>query len=213
MITADNLDDDQKGLKLVQWLHKVTIDGGGFLPSAVDFSNSQRSKSTTDEEAINAMIRWRTVYAAGCGFVTGVGGIAALPVTIPASIAASYALSANLVAAIAHRRGYDPEAEEVRTMILCCLLGEAGKDLLKKTVTQIGQKSFQKAIYKIPRHILLSINRTVGYRLIAKTGEKSVISLTKLVPILGGIIGGTFDGVYINTCGQIAKDMFPVKQS
>ncbi len=207
--TKGSFDDDYQGSKLIQWLHKVTIDGGGFLQSAEDFSNAQRKNTKTDKEAINAMIRWRTAYAAGTGFVTGVGGIATLPVMIPASLATSYALGANLAAAIAHRRGYDINSDKVRAMILLCLLGESGKTILKNMGAEIGKKSFQRFIKNIPRKALVEINRRAGYRLVAKTGEKSTISLTKMVPLVGGVIGAGFDGAFVNSCGQAAKIMFP----
>ncbi|MFN9650589.1 MAG: hypothetical protein ACK58Z_19410, partial [Pseudanabaena sp.] len=57
--------------------------------------------------------------------------IAAMPVTIPAGLLASYALGANTAAAVAYLRGYDIHSEHVRTMVLLCLIGEAGEEILK----------------------------------------------------------------------------------
>ena len=37
------------------------------------------------------------------------------------------------------------------------------------------------------------INQKIGYRLITKFGEKGIINLGKMVPIVGGIVGGSFD--------------------
>ena len=53
-----------------------------------------------------------------------------------------------------------------------------------------------------------SINKKIGFRLITKAGEKGVINLMKLVPLVGGIVGGTFDGMFVNTCGKTAKKIF-----
>ena len=66
---------------------------------------------------------WRTIYAAGTGFVSDVGGIAVMPVTIPAALPAAYALAAIPPAAIAYLRGCDIHSEQIRTMILFCLIG------------------------------------------------------------------------------------------
>ena len=30
----------------------------------------------------------------------------------------------------------------------------------------------------------------------------------KLVPLVGGVVGGTFDGMFVNTCGKTAKKIF-----
>lgn len=149
-----------------------------------------------------------TTYAVGTGFATGLGGIAAMPFTIPAGLAASYALGANTAAAIAHLRGYDIHSDQVRTMVLLCLIGEAWEEILKTAGITIGTKVFQNMIKQIPGKILIEVNKKIGFRLITKAGEKGVINLMKLVPLLGGVVGGTFDGIFVNSCGKTSKKVF-----
>jgi hypothetical protein len=160
------------------------------------------------EDAIDSVILWRTTHAAGTGFVTGLGGIATLPIAIPASMAASYALGANTAAAVAQLRGYDIRSDQVRTMILLCLIGEAGEAILRNAGIQIGNKVLKNLISQIPGKVLIEINKKIGFRLITKAGEKGVINLMKLVPIAGGVVGAGFDGWFVNTCGNTAKNIF-----
>jgi EcsC protein family len=192
----------------LEWIADAGINGLGLLPSAEQVAADHLNNAANVEDAINSVIAWRTTYAAGTGFITGLGGIAAMPVTIPAGLAASYALGANTAAAVACLRGYDIRSEQVRIIILLCLIGEAGEEILKTAGITIGTKVFQNLIKQIPGKVLIEINKKVGFRLITKAGEKGVINLMKLVPLVGGVVGGTFDGVFVNTCGQTAKNLF-----
>lgn len=192
----------------LEWIADAGINGLGVLPSAEKVAADHLSKAASVEDAIDSLIAWRTTYAVGTGFITGLGGIAALPITIPAGLAASYALGANTAAAIAHLRGYDIYPDQVKTTILLALMGEAAEEIFKDVGIKIGEKVSQNLIKQIPGKVLIEINKKVGFRLITKAGEKGVINLMKMVPLVGGVIGGTFDGLFVNACGNTAKKVF-----
>ncbi|MBD1900728.1 EcsC family protein [Trichocoleus sp. DQ-A3] len=194
--------------QLLQWIANIGIKGFGFLPSAEQVAQNHLAKASSVEDAINSVIAWRTTSAAGTGFITGLGGIATLPLSIPASLAISYALGANTAAAIAKLRGYDINSDQVRTMVLLSLIGEAGEEVLRTAGIAIGTKVAKNIINQIPGKVLIEINKKVGFRLITKAGEKGVINLMKFVPIIGGIVGATFDAGFVNACGQSAKRVF-----
>ena len=209
MVSASEKDGGSSLIRAtLEWIADVGINGAGVLPSADEVAADYLSKAASIEDAIDSVIAWRTTYAAGTGFVTGLGGIAAMPVTIPAGLAASYALGANTAAAIAYLRGYDIHSEQVRTMVLLCLIGEAGEEILKTAGITIGTKLCQNLIKQIPGKVLIEINKKLGFRLITKAGEKGVVNLMKMVPLVGGVVGGTFDGLFVNGCGKTAKNVF-----
>ncbi|PSB11688.1 hypothetical protein C7B62_04645 [Pleurocapsa sp. CCALA 161] len=209
-MVSTNIDNDKSNLiqTTLEWIADAGINGLGILPSAKQVAEDHLSKSASVEEAINSVIAWRTTYAAGTGFIAGLGGIAAMPITIPAGVATSYALAANTVATIAYLRGYDIHSEQVRTMILLCLIGEAGEEILKNAGIAIGTKMCQNLIKQIPGKVLIEINKKIGFRLITKAGEKGAVNLMKMVPLVGGVVGGTFDGIFVNSCGKTAKKLF-----
>ncbi len=192
----------------LEWIADVGINGLGILPSAEQVAEKYLSESGSVNDAINSLIAWRTTHAVGSGFITGLGGIAAMPITIPAGLAASYALGANTAAAVAYLRGYDIHSEQVRTMVLLCLIGEAGEKILKTAGIAIGTKVCQNLIKRIPSKVLIEINKKIGFRLITKAGERGVINLVKMLPLVGGVIGGAFDGIFVNSCGKTAKTVF-----
>lgn len=201
-------ENDNPLWKTLKWIADAGINGFGLLPSAKKVAEDHLKSSNSPEDAIESIIAWRTAYAGGTGFVTGLGGIATLPLSIPASMAAAYAFGANTAAAIAIIRGYDIDSDQVQTMILLCLIGEAGEEILKTAGITVGTKVLKNLINQIPGKVLIEINKKVGFRLITKAGEKGVVNLMKMVPLLGGVVGGGFDAWFVNSCGQTAKKLF-----
>ena len=143
------------------------------------------------------------------GFLTGVGGVITMPVMIPANIASVLYVQMRMIAAIAHLRGYDLKSDQVKTLVYASLTGNSAAEILKGTGIIIGKKmavSFIKN--KIPSKVLLTINKKIGFRLITKAGTKSPIVLTKAVPIVGGFVGATIDGLSTAAIGKAAKKIF-----
>ncbi len=194
--------------KTLDWIVDVGINGLGFLPSAQNVAEHHRKSNKTTEEAIDSVIAWRTAYAGGTGFITGLGGIATLPIAIPASLASSYALGANTAAAIAILRGYNEKSDQVRTFVLLSLVGEGATEILKTAGISVGTKVTQNLIRQIPGKVLIEINKKVGFRLVTKAGEKGVVNLMKFVPLVGGVVGAGFDSTFVNRCGKTAKGLF-----
>ena len=81
--------------------------------------------------------------------------------------------------------------------------------MLRNTGVQIGQKSTAAALERLPARALAEVNKRVGYQLVSKAGEKGVINLTKLVPLVGGPIGAAVDGVSCKTIAGYAMRTFP----
>lgn len=208
MVSVARDDSRDRIQATLRWIADTGIDGFGILPPAQQVATEQLRKSADREAAIDAVIRWRTTYAAGTGFGTGLGGVAALPISLPAGLATSYALGANAAGAIAHLRGYDVYSEPVRTTVLLCLLGEAGEEILKSAAISAGSQVYRQMIKQLPGRVLAEINQTLGFRLVTKAGEEGAVSLMKSVPLVGGIVGGTFDSISVHTCGQTAKNVF-----
>jgi len=113
-----------------------------------------------------------------------------------------------MIAAIAHMGGHDLNDDRVKSLVYACLTGNAAKDILKDMGIVVGRKLTENAIKNISGKTITAINQKVGFRLITKFGEKGVVNLGKAVPLLGGVIGATFDSVATNTIGNIARDTF-----
>ena len=57
------------------------------------------------------------------GFLTNIGGLVTMTVTIPANVSGLALLQAHMVGGIAHLRGYDLADPRVRNAVLACMLG------------------------------------------------------------------------------------------
>jgi hypothetical protein len=194
--------------RLVGQVVELGIRGGGPLAAAVETAEQHLTTAGGDrEEAIRRLVATHVRLAAASGFVTGLGGIATLPVTVPASMAGLYVLATRMTAGIAHLRGYDVETDEVRSAVLVSLLGSAGAPVLRDTGVG-SERSTVAALERLPVGVLTELDRQVGHRLVAKAGEKGVVGLAKLVPLVGGPIGAAVDGVSCKTIAGYAMRTF-----
>lgn len=55
---------------------------------------------------------------------------------------------------------------------------------------------------------LTRIHQAVGFRFITKFGEKGIINLGQMVPVIGGVIGGGVDLVTTKTIANNAYRLF-----
>ena len=195
--------------KLVAQVVELGIRGAGPLSTAVESAEHHLMAAGGDrEEAIRRLVATHVRLAAASGFVTGLGGIATMPVTVPAAMAGLYIIATRMTAGVAHLRGYDVDTDEVRSAILVSLLGSAGASVLRNVGVEVGQRSTIAALRRLPGRVLVELNKRVGFRLVAKAGEKGVVNLTKLVPLVGGPIGAAVDGVGCQTIASYAMRTF-----
>ncbi|TFD63755.1 EcsC family protein [Cryobacterium sp. Hb1] len=163
------------------------------------------------DKAIKRLIV-ESVEAAGVnGFLTGLGGFIAMPVTIPANMAGALVINARLAAAIAYLRGYDPKDPHVRTVATLIAVGSNAQQIIKSFGIAVGTKVAIQAIKNIPIVLIREINKKVGFMLLAKYGtQRSLITLAKGIPLIGGVVGGAVDATMTTLIGRTAKAMFPV---
>ena len=199
---------ESKVSKLLDWAYEKSINGIPGTDTAYELAENFMVKHDSTDKAINSLVRWQNTKSATSGFLTGLGGLITLPVAIPANIASVTYVQIRMIAAIAHMRGYDLKDDQVKTFIFVCLTGQSASDILKQAGIKAGTALTKQAIKTIPWEIIKSINKAVGFRLVTKFGEKGVVNLGKAVPLVGGFIGGTVDGVGTNIIGKTAKRVF-----
>ncbi|RKQ11479.1 EcsC family protein [Lysinibacillus endophyticus] len=166
------------------------------------------NKNADLDSAINSLVNWQTTKCATTGFLTGLGGVVTLPVSIPLNIASVIYVQMRMIASIAHMRGYDLKDDEVQTFVYACLTGQSASEFVKSAGIKIGVKMGQAQIKRNSGEVIKKVNQAVGFRLITKFGQKRVINLGKMVPLIGGVIGGGFDAVSTRTIAIAAKKTF-----
>ena len=195
-------------MQALNWSYDKAVNGVPGLDSATELAESYRKKGGNKFDQTNSLIRWQNSKSAISGCITNLGGITTSLVAIPANISSVIFIQIRMIAAIAYIGGYDPKDDQVKTMVYACLTGNAAKEILKEVGIKIGEKMAINAIKGISGKTLTSINQKVEFRLLTKFGEKGVINFNKTIPIIGGVIGATFDCVTTNAVGNAARDLF-----
>lgn len=165
------------------------------------------------DEAIKNLVNSQIIKCGASGFLTSLGGVITLPISISANLSSVLYIQLRMIAAIAYIRGYDPHNDKVRTFSYVCLTGTSFVDLLKPLGIELAKKTSSTLITKIPVQVTRAINKAVGFRLVTKFGEKGIINLGKMIPFIGGVIGGTLDGFTTNTIANSAKKVFIIGKS
>jgi len=199
---------ESKIMQALDWAYDKSINGISGLDSATELAESYMNQNGSLEDRVDSLIRWQNTKAGTSGFLTGLGGLITMPITIPANISSVMFVQIRMIAAIAHMAGHNLNDDRVKSLVFTCLTGNAAKDILKDIGITMGRKFTENAIKNISGKTIIEINKRVGFRLLTKFGEKGIINLGKAIPLVGGIVGATFDSVATNTIGNIAKETF-----
>ena len=195
-------------MECIEWAYEQANTGFIGMDSAIDLAEEFRKDNETIIEAVDSIIRWQIAKAGTAGFVTGLGGIITLPLSLPANITSIAILQLRMIAAIAHLGGYNVKDEKVKSLVFLCLAGSSAVDILKDIGIVLGKKLTIQVIKNISGKTITAINQKVGFRLFTKFGEKGLVNLGKAIPLIGGVIGGAVDSITTNTVGNIAKSIF-----
>ena len=191
------------------------IDGVGPLtPSSRVAADALRKHGGNVEKAISEVISDHVKRAGAVGFLTGVGGLVTMPVSLPANVVGFYTLATRMDAAIAELRGYDVTQPGTRAAVLLALVGADADDLLQKA--GLGMVSGMSgsgrlarlATSRMPKAAAMMINKAVGFRLLTTMGSKALSRFVRFVPLAGGIVGAGLDGVLMKRLGDHARAEF-----
>lgn len=196
-------------MKALDWAYeKATSNALVGIESSHTLAEFYLKEEGSLENQIDSLIRWQNTKAVALGFATGLGGIIAIPVTLPADLAGVLFIQIRMIAAIAIMNGYDVHDDRVKTMIFACVCGSAAAEILKDAGIKVSTKVLNNMIQNISRETIIKINKAIGIRLVTKFGGTGMINLGKAVPLVGALVGGTFDGVTTNIIGNVAKKTF-----
>lgn len=185
---------------------EVAIDGYGRMPSAKAVASRylQRHGGEIDE-AITSVIDHHIRLASAQGFVTNIGGLATLPVAIPANITGVAIVQVRMVAAIAHLRGYDLEDNRVRTALVMCLMGG---EQVARHIAEGSLPSSPMAVATAPMFdadLDRQVADDVVADLAARIGSKNVaLMIIKRLPLAGGGLSAIMDGLATYQIGRYA---------
>lgn len=195
---------------LMEWLMDKAVNGAAPLSSAENLAQEYLIDQTyaDDGERIDALINWETTKNFTAGFITGLGGVLTLPVSVPTDFVASWLIQARMAAAIARICGFDLKSDRVQTFILACLVGDAVKDVGKAAGLDLSDGLTKSLLKKTTSEVAEELQEKVGARLVAMAAKRTASSVAKGIPLIGGLVGGTFDATACHVAGRTAKRLF-----
>lgn len=199
-------------MKALDYGYEKALNGLSNLETAESLAAEYLKSDESLKKSSSKMIKWQISKAGTSGFLTGLGGIITLPLTVPANLASVLYIQIRMIATIAVMGGHDLRDDKVKSMIYLCIAGNAAKDVLKDMGIIVGEKLALNFIKNISSKTIKEINKRVGFELLTKFGSKGAINLSKAVPIVGGIIGGTIDSASTLTIGKVAQHVFLLEE-
>lgn len=192
-------------------LHRAIV-GVGPLPPAAKAADAQlKEQKGNRERAVHEVIENHVRYAGAQGFVTNIGGIVTMAVTIPANVSGLALIQCRMIAGIAHLRGYDLDDPRVRNAILTCLLGEDTVNaMIKKRKLPAPPMALATAPVNDPELDRI-LSAEVASELITKVaGKRIAVTVGRRVPIVGGVVGMSADAYSTWRIGRYAdKELLP----
>lgn len=195
---------EQQMMEILNTLYIKSIDGIPKVSLPIDdLVKDYLDKNEDVEKAAESLINNSIVKCGTSGFLTSFGGFATLIAALPANITSVIYVQLRMCCAIAKMAGYDIYSDQVQTFIFVCLTGSAMTDILKQAGVKFGEKLGISMIKKIPGKTLTAINKKVGFRFVTKFGEKGIVNLGKVIPVVGG-----FDIASTSVIGKNAYSIF-----
>ncbi|MGJ6980560.1 EcsC family protein [Aestuariimicrobium soli] len=187
----------------------LAIDGYQGLPGAREVAAGHLAKKGNRDDAIDSIAAQHVGLAGAQGFVTNLGGIALLAVSIPANLAGVMIVQSRMVASIAHLRGYDVDDSRVRAAVMMCLLGhESVTKLLGNGKLPGNPLTVATAPVFDPALEQQIAESVLGVLLTGVGGKKVGLLFSKRVPILGGVVGAGTDGWSTYQIARYASEQF-----
>ncbi len=201
----------EKDMKdILEKLYVQSLDGIDKVSEPVEeLARDYLEKHDSVDEAARSFMQNQIAKCSVSGFVTGLGGILTIPVSVPANIGSVLYVQMRMIACLAYMGGYDVRSQEVKMMQYACLAGVSLNRIIKELGKKVGNERVDKLLDKIPESSVPTISQKIYSQLALKTGAKvGSGTIGKAIPLLGGIVNGALDYVETKALADRAYDMF-----
>lgn len=195
------------------FLQKVldrAIRGTGPFDPAVEVADAAMAEHDGDvERAIADLVSSHVRLAGAQGFLTNIGGLVTMAVSVPANVTGITMVQLRLHAAIAHLRGHDLADPGVRAAILVSLLGHDEAEKLVKKGDLPGNARWLAAGGANTPEVTRQVAAQVAATLVGLLGGKQAATFVgKRIPLFGGVVGAATDARATHKLGKdAARDL------
>jgi len=97
--------DSRNTLKLLDWTYEKALDGLPAMKSIQELGDEYLERYESVYQACDGLINWQCAKNATSGFITGLGGLLTLPITVPVNICSVIYVQIRMIGAIAYMNG------------------------------------------------------------------------------------------------------------
>lgn len=185
----------------IDWLFEHAINGGHYFDSSQFLADNYLALSPSKIDAAGSLVNWESAKSASCGFMTGLGGALAMPLTLPVSMTSNLLIQLRMIAAVAIIGGHSLEDIRIKNLAYLCVGGSVARDLLKSFYVRfIGNVVNEVAVRQAQQLALSHLTNHITLELAS--------GASRLIPIIGGLLNGGVDGITTYAAGRLACETF-----
>ncbi|CAM3643097.1 hypothetical protein BS639_22705 [Rouxiella silvae] len=197
-------DDDIPFSTLFSWLDSLylqAIKGGLGTDSAKELAHHYLTVFPDIQQAAENLVIWESSKAATSGFITGLGGVVALPATLPVGLTGLLFIQFRMIAAIAILGGHSPDDIRTRHLIYLCLGGSVAKELLHNAGLHLFRQLSLAAVETVSEKAMTTLMTRI-------TTGVAAGSAARRLPLVGGIMSAGMDWILVRSAGALAREVF-----
>ncbi len=194
---------------------KFIEQAGQALTKSIDFATGndveaicefvdtikENNPDLSNIELAEKIVQKRTWFAGLAGGVYGAGGF----LTIGPDLFTMWRIQGRLILAIAYVFGHDLESSERRDEILLVMGIASGSEAAKKVAVEAGKEGFRKTLLT---PAVKEVIKKLPNKIITIAGEKSLLNVAKLVPLIGVPITFVMDFFSTKAVGKAAIEFY-----
>jgi uncharacterized protein (DUF697 family) len=181
----------------------ISLAVGNDADAISEFVDTIRTNNShlSNDDLAKKIVRKKTWFAGMAGGVYGAGGF----LTIAPDLLTMWRIQGQLILSIAHIYGHNLSSSERRDEILLVIGISSGVEAANKIAVEAGKEGFKKALLK---PIIKEIVKKLPNKIITIAGRKSLLTVAKLVPLIGIPINFTMDFTSTNAVGKAAIEYY-----
>lgn len=148
-----------------------------------------------------AYVRTNSLVAGAQGFVTGLGGIASLPVTVSADTAGALYWIVRATSGVMNAYGFETETEEGAAQLRVGLLVALGVNSVAIEGTRVFVQHLSRQLLSTPysQQLLVAGGKQIARRLVSSGARGRA---ARAVPLVGGAVGGAINVGMVRAIGR-----------
>lgn len=220
-------ESESKALEVLDKIYELAINGVPKVTPPVEsmvYEYWKQFKCLPEDELryskeeflhrrVKAIKRMQSNQIAKCtttGILTGVGGLLSIPITLPVELFNTTYIQLRMIAATAMMAGCDPLTDDFKTHVYVSWAGIKLAKHFTPKITVFSSQVVGNQLLKLSGSTLRTISKQIGTKL-TKKAIKGFVKGGKLVPVIGFLVGGSFNYIETKVVAKRAYDYYVVE--